>query len=124
MPGSGLCQCKCTNWILPIVCTCAVSLYNPSLSLQLFLVFECYAFNNEVRVECLMTWLLSLVSNFRSIFQLYPQDLMCIHTLLAFEYVSQLCQNKDWSFPACDPRPVAGAVEGDGRIRYFVGIFF
>ncbi|XP_020638877.3 KICSTOR complex protein SZT2 isoform X4 [Pogona vitticeps] len=43
---------------------------------------------------------------------LYPQDLMCIHTLLAFEYVSQLCQNKDWSFPACDPRPVAGAVEG------------
>ncbi|KAJ7332849.1 hypothetical protein JRQ81_015029 [Phrynocephalus forsythii] len=40
---------------------------------------------------------------------LYPQDLVCIHTLLAFEYVSQLCQNKDWSFPACDPRPVAAA---------------
>ncbi|XP_042318948.1 KICSTOR complex protein SZT2 isoform X3 [Sceloporus undulatus] len=38
---------------------------------------------------------------------LYPRDLMCIHTMLAFEYISQLCQNKDWVFPACDPRLTA-----------------
>ncbi|XP_066481411.1 KICSTOR complex protein SZT2 isoform X2 [Tiliqua scincoides] len=41
---------------------------------------------------------------------LYPRDLMCIHTMLAFEYISQLCQNKDWVFPACDSR--APAAEG------------
>ncbi|XP_044298732.1 KICSTOR complex protein SZT2 isoform X1 [Varanus komodoensis] len=38
---------------------------------------------------------------------LYPRDLTCIHTMLAFEYISQLCQNKDWVFPACDQRPAA-----------------
>ncbi|KAG8132270.1 hypothetical protein E2320_010139 [Naja naja] len=41
---------------------------------------------------------------------IYPRDLSCIHTVLAFEYISQLCQNKDWVFPACDSRPIA--VEG------------
>ncbi|XP_053101403.1 KICSTOR complex protein SZT2 isoform X3 [Hemicordylus capensis] len=41
---------------------------------------------------------------------LYPRDLMCIHTMLAFEYISQLCQNKDWVFPASDPK--ATAAEG------------
>ncbi|XP_039179309.1 KICSTOR complex protein SZT2 isoform X6 [Crotalus tigris] len=41
---------------------------------------------------------------------IYPRDLSCIHTVLAFEYISQLCQNKDWVFPTCDSRPVG--VEG------------
>ncbi|XP_061488640.1 KICSTOR complex protein SZT2 isoform X3 [Rhineura floridana] len=47
---------------------------------------------------------------------LYPRDLMCIHTMLAFEYISQLCQNKDCVFPACDPRPAAaeGRHSGSG----------
>ncbi|XP_048353115.1 KICSTOR complex protein SZT2 isoform X1 [Sphaerodactylus townsendi] len=35
---------------------------------------------------------------------LFPRDLMCIHTILTFEYISQLCQNKDWVFPGCDPK--------------------
>ncbi|KAL7985176.1 hypothetical protein Chor_003746 [Crotalus horridus] len=41
---------------------------------------------------------------------IYPRDLSCIHTVLAFEYISQLCQNKDWVFPTCDSRPIG--VEG------------
>ncbi|XP_070601162.1 KICSTOR complex protein SZT2 isoform X6 [Erythrolamprus reginae] len=41
---------------------------------------------------------------------IYPRDLSCIHTVLSFEYISQLCQNKDWVFPACDSRPIV--VEG------------
>ncbi|XP_028589593.2 KICSTOR complex protein SZT2 isoform X5 [Podarcis muralis] len=45
---------------------------------------------------------------------LYPRDLMCIHTMLAFEYISQLCQNKDWVFPACDPRPTTAEGCGAG----------
>ncbi|KAL8178838.1 UNVERIFIED_CONTAM: hypothetical protein K2H54_057144 [Gekko kuhli] len=44
---------------------------------------------------------------------LFPRDLMCIHTILAFEYISQLCQNKDWIFPACDPKTTA-TEEDDG----------
>uniref|UniRef100_A0A452J1J0 Uncharacterized protein n=1 Tax=Gopherus agassizii TaxID=38772 RepID=A0A452J1J0_9SAUR len=27
---------------------------------------------------------------------LYPRDLACISTMLTFEYISQLCQNKEW----------------------------
>ncbi|XP_067324031.1 KICSTOR complex protein SZT2 isoform X1 [Anolis sagrei] len=47
---------------------------------------------------------------------LYPRDLLCIHTMLAFEYISQLCQNKDWVFPACPrPAPVEGRDAGSGN---------
>ncbi|XP_077190209.1 KICSTOR complex protein SZT2 isoform X6 [Paroedura picta] len=42
---------------------------------------------------------------------LFPRDLMCIHTILAFEYISQLCQNKEWIFPASDPK----ASDTEGR---------
>ncbi|KAJ6659457.1 hypothetical protein lerEdw1_018691 [Lerista edwardsae] len=45
---------------------------------------------------------------------LYPRDLTCIHTMLAFEYISQLCQNKDWVFPACDSRAPVAEAEDDG----------
>uniref|UniRef100_A0A8C5EXF9 SZT2 subunit of KICSTOR complex n=1 Tax=Gopherus evgoodei TaxID=1825980 RepID=A0A8C5EXF9_9SAUR len=43
---------------------------------------------------------------------LYPRDLACISTMLTFEYISQLCQNKEWVAPALeakaaeDPNPL------------------
>uniref|UniRef100_A0A8C2TAU1 SZT2 subunit of KICSTOR complex n=1 Tax=Coturnix japonica TaxID=93934 RepID=A0A8C2TAU1_COTJA len=35
---------------------------------------------------------------------LYPRDLACISTMLTFEYISQLCQNKDWVCPPSDTK--------------------
>uniref|UniRef100_A0A8D0L4T2 SZT2 n=1 Tax=Sphenodon punctatus TaxID=8508 RepID=A0A8D0L4T2_SPHPU len=32
--------------------------------------------------------------------------------MLTFEYISQLCQNKDWAFPACDAKAPEGANTG------------
>ncbi|XP_019386814.1 PREDICTED: protein SZT2 isoform X1 [Crocodylus porosus] len=43
---------------------------------------------------------------------LYPRDLACISTLLTFEYVSQLCQNKDWVCPVSDTRATEDADVG------------
>uniref|UniRef100_A0A8C3N101 Uncharacterized protein n=1 Tax=Geospiza parvula TaxID=87175 RepID=A0A8C3N101_GEOPR len=34
---------------------------------------------------------------------LYPRDLACIATMLTFEYISQLCQNKEWVYPDMGP---------------------
>uniref|UniRef100_A0A8C9L0G8 SZT2 subunit of KICSTOR complex n=1 Tax=Serinus canaria TaxID=9135 RepID=A0A8C9L0G8_SERCA len=34
---------------------------------------------------------------------LYPRDLACIATVLTFEYISQLCQNKEWVYPDMGP---------------------
>uniref|UniRef100_A0A663MEW2 SZT2 subunit of KICSTOR complex n=1 Tax=Athene cunicularia TaxID=194338 RepID=A0A663MEW2_ATHCN len=39
---------------------------------------------------------------------LYPRDLACIATMLTFEYISQLCQNKEWVCPPSD-NPDMGA---------------
>ncbi|XP_067423935.1 KICSTOR complex protein SZT2 [Emydura macquarii macquarii] len=39
---------------------------------------------------------------------LYPRDLTCISTMLTFEYVSQLCQNKDWVSPAFETKAAEG----------------
>lgn len=75
----------------------------------------CLRFPPWKRTFCLLA--VHLCLNFRFIFQLFPRDLMCIHTILAFEYISQLCQNKDWIFPACDPK--ATAPEGDYSSRCF-----
>uniref|UniRef100_A0A663MDN3 SZT2 subunit of KICSTOR complex n=1 Tax=Athene cunicularia TaxID=194338 RepID=A0A663MDN3_ATHCN len=41
---------------------------------------------------------------------LYPRDLACIATMLTFEYISQLCQNKEWVCPPSDSK----ATEGEG----------
>uniref|UniRef100_A0A8U7MAB0 SZT2 subunit of KICSTOR complex n=1 Tax=Corvus moneduloides TaxID=1196302 RepID=A0A8U7MAB0_CORMO len=35
---------------------------------------------------------------------LYPRDLACIATMLTFEYISQLCQNKEWVCPPSDTK--------------------
>uniref|UniRef100_A0A803Y4C7 SZT2 subunit of KICSTOR complex n=1 Tax=Meleagris gallopavo TaxID=9103 RepID=A0A803Y4C7_MELGA len=35
---------------------------------------------------------------------LYPRDLTCIATMLTFEYISQLCQNKEWVCPPSDTK--------------------
>ncbi|XP_051481752.1 KICSTOR complex protein SZT2 isoform X6 [Apus apus] len=35
---------------------------------------------------------------------LYPRDLACIATMLTFEYISQLCQNKEWVCPSSDTK--------------------
>lgn len=29
------------------------------------------------------------------LFQIFPRDLACMSTMMTFEYLSQLCQNKD-----------------------------
>lgn len=44
--------------------------------------------------------------------QLYPRDLACIATMLTFEYISQLCQNKEWVCPPSDTK----AAEGESTI--------
>lgn len=44
--------------------------------------------------------------------QLYPRDLACITTMLTFEYISQLCQNKEWVCPPSDTK----AAEGESTI--------
>lgn len=44
--------------------------------------------------------------------QLYPRDLACIATVLTFEYISQLCQNKEWVCPPSDTK----AAEGESTI--------
>lgn len=44
--------------------------------------------------------------------QLYPRDLACISTMLTFEYISQLCQNKEWVCPPSDTK----AAEGESAI--------
>lgn len=40
--------------------------------------------------------------------QLYPRDLACIATMLTFEYISQLCQNKEWVCPPSDTKATEG----------------
>ncbi|XP_038267923.1 KICSTOR complex protein SZT2 isoform X3 [Dermochelys coriacea] len=45
---------------------------------------------------------------------LYPRDLACISTLLTFEYISQLCQNKEWVSLALDAKAAEGPDMGAG----------
>ncbi|NXC79869.1 SZT2 protein, partial [Cercotrichas coryphoeus] len=45
---------------------------------------------------------------------LYPRDLACIATMLTFEYISQLCQNKDWVCPPSDTKAAEDPDMGPG----------
>ncbi|XP_075280817.1 KICSTOR complex protein SZT2 isoform X6 [Opisthocomus hoazin] len=45
---------------------------------------------------------------------LYPRDLACIATVLTFEYISQLCQNKDWVCPPSDSKATEDPDMGAG----------
>ncbi|XP_074859546.1 KICSTOR complex protein SZT2 isoform X5 [Carettochelys insculpta] len=45
---------------------------------------------------------------------LYLRDLACVSTMLTFEYISQLCQNKDWMFPTLEAKAAEGPEMGDG----------
>uniref|UniRef100_A0A8C3F5R6 SZT2 subunit of KICSTOR complex n=1 Tax=Chrysemys picta bellii TaxID=8478 RepID=A0A8C3F5R6_CHRPI len=45
---------------------------------------------------------------------LYPRDLACISTMLTFEYISQLCQNKEWVSPALEAKAAEGPDMGAG----------
>ncbi|XP_028937849.1 KICSTOR complex protein SZT2 isoform X3 [Ornithorhynchus anatinus] len=45
---------------------------------------------------------------------LFPRDGACISSMLSFEYLSQLCQNKDWSPPGPEPR--GPDVSGSDRV--------
>lgn len=53
--------------------------------------------------------------------QLFPRDLACISTLLTFEYVSQLCQNKDWACPVSDARATEGGLGLGSGPAWWVG---
>ncbi|KAM8805626.1 KICSTOR complex protein SZT2 [Eudromia elegans] len=45
---------------------------------------------------------------------LYPRDLACIATMLTFEYISQLCQNKEWVCPSSDAKATENPDMGAG----------
>ncbi|XP_044883359.1 KICSTOR complex protein SZT2 isoform X6 [Mauremys mutica] len=45
---------------------------------------------------------------------LYPRDLACISTMLTFEYISQLCQNKEWVSPALEAKTAEDPDMGAG----------
>ncbi|KAJ7410096.1 Protein SZT2 [Willisornis vidua] len=45
---------------------------------------------------------------------LYPRDLACIATMLTFEYISQLCQNKEWICPPSDTKAAEDPDMGAG----------
>ncbi|KAM6327691.1 KICSTOR complex protein SZT2 isoform 1-T1 [Podargus strigoides] len=45
---------------------------------------------------------------------LYPRDLACIATMLTFEYISQLCQNKEWVCPSSDTKTTEDPDMGAG----------
>ncbi|KAF4797089.1 Protein SZT2 [Turdus rufiventris] len=45
---------------------------------------------------------------------LYPRDLACISTMLTFEYISQLCQNKEWVCPPSDTKAAEDPDMGPG----------
>ncbi|XP_065596339.1 KICSTOR complex protein SZT2 isoform X2 [Cyrtonyx montezumae] len=45
---------------------------------------------------------------------LYPRDLACIATMLTFEYISQLCQNKEWVCPPSDTKATEDPDMGAG----------
>uniref|UniRef100_A0A8C3T6R5 SZT2 subunit of KICSTOR complex n=1 Tax=Chelydra serpentina TaxID=8475 RepID=A0A8C3T6R5_CHESE len=45
---------------------------------------------------------------------LFPRDLACISTMLTFEYISQLCQNKEWVSPALEAQAAEGPDMGAG----------
>ncbi|XP_032650188.1 KICSTOR complex protein SZT2 isoform X1 [Chelonoidis abingdonii] len=45
---------------------------------------------------------------------LYPRDLACISTMLTFEYISQLCQNKEWVAPALEAKAAEDPDMGAG----------
>ncbi|XP_067157162.1 KICSTOR complex protein SZT2 isoform X5 [Apteryx mantelli] len=45
---------------------------------------------------------------------LYPRDLACIATMLTFEYISQLCQNKEWICPSSDTKAAEDPDMGAG----------
>ncbi|XP_064372150.1 KICSTOR complex protein SZT2 isoform X5 [Dromaius novaehollandiae] len=45
---------------------------------------------------------------------LYPRDLACIATMLTFEYISQLCQNKEWVCPSSDAKATEDPDMGAG----------
>ncbi|CAM5172553.1 unnamed protein product [Natator depressus] len=45
---------------------------------------------------------------------LYPRDLACVSTMLTFEYISQLCQNKEWVSLALDTKAAEGPDMGAG----------
>ncbi|XP_051481754.1 KICSTOR complex protein SZT2 isoform X8 [Apus apus] len=45
---------------------------------------------------------------------LYPRDLACIATMLTFEYISQLCQNKEWVCPSSDTKATEDPDMGAG----------
>ncbi|KAM6262728.1 KICSTOR complex protein SZT2 isoform 8-T8 [Porphyrio hochstetteri] len=45
---------------------------------------------------------------------LYPRDLACIATMLTFEYISQLCQNKEWVCPPSDTKATEDPDMGPG----------
>ncbi|XP_052521973.1 KICSTOR complex protein SZT2 isoform X3 [Tympanuchus pallidicinctus] len=45
---------------------------------------------------------------------LYPRDLTCIATMLTFEYISQLCQNKEWVCPPSDTKATEDPDMGAG----------
>uniref|UniRef100_A0A4W3GX49 SZT2 subunit of KICSTOR complex n=1 Tax=Callorhinchus milii TaxID=7868 RepID=A0A4W3GX49_CALMI len=44
---------------------------------------------------------------------MYPRDHVCISTMLAFEHLNQLCQNKDYILPIWGPRSTEGDYDGD-----------
>ncbi|KAI1236749.1 hypothetical protein IHE44_0015002 [Lamprotornis superbus] len=45
---------------------------------------------------------------------LYPRDLACVATMLTFEYISQLCQNKEWVCPPSDTKAAEDPDMGPG----------
>ncbi|NXK82504.1 SZT2 protein, partial [Amazona guildingii] len=45
---------------------------------------------------------------------LYPRDLACIATMLTFEYISQLCQNKEWVCPPSETKATEDPDMGAG----------
>uniref|UniRef100_A0A8C9RR21 SZT2 subunit of KICSTOR complex n=1 Tax=Scleropages formosus TaxID=113540 RepID=A0A8C9RR21_SCLFO len=43
---------------------------------------------------------------------IFPQDLICMSTMMTFEYLSQLCQNKGQVYPLCGASSVGGNMTG------------
>ena len=40
--------------------------------------------------------------------QIFPRDVACMSTMMTFEYLSQLCQNKEQVYPFCAAKDPAG----------------
>ncbi|XP_078515442.1 KICSTOR complex protein SZT2 isoform X2 [Lissotriton helveticus] len=55
---------------------------------------------------------------------LYPRDLSCISTMLTFEYISQLCQNKDRGSPAFVSAGGEDTSMGSGQCIYEIPFQF